>query len=139
MSTKKFKKLPCGKADFKSIRTGNKFVYVDKTQFIELLENENNASKIFIRPRRFGKSLFLSMLLYYYDINFAADFESLFGDLYIGKNPTPLKNSYAVMEFDFSSIDTSNAETFRQSFFEKIRDAVWRFLDAHKNIFIFPD
>ncbi|MDR2761362.1 MAG: AAA family ATPase, partial [Planctomycetaceae bacterium] len=97
MATQKTKKLPYGKADFKSIREQNNYVYVDKTRFIELLENEND-SKIFIRPRRFGKSLFLSMLSYYYDINYANKFDQLFGDLYIGQNPTPLKNSYAVME-----------------------------------------
>ncbi|MDR1140832.1 MAG: AAA family ATPase, partial [Planctomycetaceae bacterium] len=60
MSTKKAKRLPYGNANFKSIRTENNSIYVDKTRFIELLENENNSSQIFIRPRRFGKSLFLS-------------------------------------------------------------------------------
>jgi hypothetical protein len=74
--------------DFKKIRSNN-FVYIDKTRFIELLENEDNSSKIFIRPRRFGKSLFISTLLYYYEVNFADEFESLFGDWYIGQNPTP--------------------------------------------------
>ncbi|MDR2761023.1 MAG: ATP-binding protein [Planctomycetaceae bacterium] len=129
------KKLPYGNANFKSVRTENNYAYVDKTQFIELLENENNKSKIFIRPRRFGKSLFLSMLSYYYDVNYADEFNQLFGDLYIGQNPTPLKNSYAVMAFNFSGINTTNFDAFQNSFFENIRDSVWRFLDNHKNIF----
>ena len=126
MITKKTKKLPYGKADFKSIRTGDNFVYVDKTRFIEFLEKENNSSKIFIRPRRFGKSLFLSMLSYYYDVNYEDEFDQLFGDLCIGKNPTPLKNSYAVMEFDFSGINTSSIEAFQNSFEENIRRTTWR-------------
>ena len=61
MATKNFKRLPYGNPDFESIRTRN-FAYVDKTRFIELLENEANASQFFIRPRKFGKSLFLSTL-----------------------------------------------------------------------------
>ncbi|MDR2761392.1 MAG: AAA family ATPase [Planctomycetaceae bacterium] len=77
------KRLPYGNADFNSIRTENNYVYVDKTRFIELLEKEGAKSKIFIRPRRFGKSLFLSMLDYYYDINYKKKFKQLFGDLYI--------------------------------------------------------
>ncbi|MDR1270225.1 MAG: AAA family ATPase, partial [Planctomycetaceae bacterium] len=135
MSTKTNKRLPYGNADFKSIRTENNYVYVDKTRFIELLEKEGNKSKIFIRPRRFGKSLFLSTLSYYYDVNYANEFEQLFGDLYIGKNPTPLKNSYAVMEFDFSGIDTASVERFQNSFFENVKFSVRQFLQRHKKIF----
>ncbi|MDR2761640.1 MAG: AAA family ATPase, partial [Planctomycetaceae bacterium] len=134
MNTKKQKKLPYGNANFQSVRTENNYAYVDKTRFIELLENENNKSKIFIRPRRFGKSLFLSMLSYYYDINHADEFEQLFGDLYIGQNPTPLKNSYAVMAFNFSGIDTSNAENFRNSFFDNITFSARHFVQRHENI-----
>ncbi|MDR2345572.1 MAG: AAA family ATPase, partial [Planctomycetaceae bacterium] len=75
MITKQTKNLPYGNADFKSVRTENNYIYVDKTRFIELLETESNKSKIFIRPRRFGKSLFLSTLLYYYDVNYANEFD----------------------------------------------------------------
>ncbi|MDR2168845.1 MAG: ATP-binding protein, partial [Planctomycetaceae bacterium] len=135
MKIKLPKQLPYGNANFKSVRTEKNYVYVDKTRFIELLENESNNSKIFIRPRRFGKSLFISMLSYYYDVNYADEFEQLFGNLYIGKNPTPLKNSYAVMGFNFSGINTSSIDAFKNSFLENIRNAVRRFLDNHKNIF----
>ncbi|MDR2756474.1 MAG: ATP-binding protein [Planctomycetaceae bacterium] len=132
MST--LKQLPYGNADFQNIRMNN-FVYVDKTCFIETLEQESSSSQLFIRPRRFGKSLFLSTLAYYYDINYADEFEQLFGGLYIGQHLTPRKNSYAVMEFDFSGIDTTNAEGFRNSFFDNIRHTVCRFLNNHKEIF----
>ncbi|MDR1268076.1 MAG: ATP-binding protein, partial [Planctomycetaceae bacterium] len=66
---------------------------------------------------------------------YANEFEQLFGDLYIGQNPTPLKNSYAVMEFDFSSIDTASVERFQNSFFENVKFSVRQFLQRHKNIF----
>ncbi|MDR1268712.1 MAG: AAA family ATPase, partial [Planctomycetaceae bacterium] len=135
MNTKEPKRLPYGNANFQSIRTENNYVYIDKTRFIELLEKESNKNKIFIRPRRFGKSLFLSTLMYYYDINYAEEFEQLFGDLYIGQHPTPRKNSYAVMAFNFSGIDTVSVDGFRNSFCENIRHTVCRFLGEHENIF----
>ncbi|MDR2706610.1 MAG: ATP-binding protein [Planctomycetaceae bacterium] len=134
MNIKERKQLPYGNADFRSIRIDNNYVYVDKTRFIELLEKENNKNKIFIRPRRFGKSLFLSTLKCYYDVNYADEFEQLFGNLYIGHNPTPRKNSYAVLSFNFSGIDTTNADTFVNSFSGNIRHTVWGFLNNHKNI-----
>ncbi|MDR3198707.1 MAG: ATP-binding protein [Planctomycetaceae bacterium] len=135
MIVKKNKKLPYGNANFRRVRTENNYVYVDKTRFIEMLEEESNSSQIFIRPRRFGKSLFLSVLAYYYDVNFADEFEKLFVGLYIGQNPTPYKNSYAVMEFDFSGIDTSDANNFRNSFLDSVKFTVYRFLQRHKNLF----
>ncbi|MDR2171642.1 MAG: AAA family ATPase, partial [Planctomycetaceae bacterium] len=131
------KLLPYGNADFKRLRTQN-CIYVDKTRFIELLESEsNNNSKIFIRPRRFGKSLFLSTLSYYYDINYKDEFDLLFGDLYIGQHPTQRRNSYAVMGFNFSGINTSSADDVKTSFFNNIRNTLCRFLGKYKNIF--PD
>jgi hypothetical protein len=59
---------------------------------------------IFLRPRRFGKSLLLSMLEHYYDLNRADRFESLFGALAVGQNPTPLHNQYFVLKWDFSLV-----------------------------------
>jgi hypothetical protein len=129
------KRLPLGNSDFKKVRTENYF-YVDKTRYIELLENENNSSQLFIRPRRFGKSLFLSTLSYYYDNNYANEFDQLFGDLYIGKHPTPKRNSYAVMNFDFSGLNAlEGADTFITSFYEKIHNSIRKFLNIHTGIF----
>ena len=79
MTAKAFKRLPYGNSIFESVRTEN-YAYVDKTRYVELLENESNKNQFFIRPRKFGKSL------NYYDIRKADKFEQLFGDLYIGKN-----------------------------------------------------
>jgi len=79
---KRFKKIPYGITNFESIRTEN-YVYVDKTRFIEKIENEATKYQFLIRPRKFGKSLFLSVLDHYYDIRHKDRFEQLFGDLYI--------------------------------------------------------
>ena len=96
------KALPYGISDFPRIIRKN-YYYVDKTQFIESLERQ--ASYIFlIRPRRFGKSLFLAMLETYYSIDYAANFDELFGDLYIGQHPTEDHSSYMVLRFNFSEV-----------------------------------
>jgi len=105
------KKLPYGMSSFiELIESG--YAYVDKTRFIELLENDANRSQLLLRPRRFGKSLFLSVLENYYDINRKDKFEALFGNLYIGKNPTKEQGTYAVMQFNFSGMDTENTKHF---------------------------
>lgn len=77
--------------------------FVDKTPYIENIE-ESNKYFFFIRPRRFGKSLTISMLENYYDINKKDQFESLFGKLYIGENPTPERNSYLILHLNFAMI-----------------------------------
>ncbi|WP_056928725.1 AAA family ATPase [Candidatus Symbiothrix dinenymphae] len=132
MEAKKCKRLPYGNSDFESVRTGG-YAYVDKTRFIELLENEPNRNLFFIRPRKFGKSLFFSMLSHYYDIAEADKFEQLFGDLYIGKHPTPMKNSYLVLKFNFSGLNTSTENDFQISFIGKIQQSLLAFLDEHAN------
>ena len=136
MKSKNIKRLPYGTSNFETIRTEN-YAYVDKTRFIELLEKESNKYQFFIRPRKFGKSLFLSLLTNYYDIQKSAKFEQLFGDLYIGKNPTPRKNSYAVMNFNFSGIDTSGEEEFKKSFSWKVQETVVSFITDYR--IFFPD
>jgi hypothetical protein len=134
MDEKNFKRLPYGTSNFERLITEN-YVYVDKTPFIKMLENEQNPYQFFIRPRKFGKSLFFSILSHYYDILGGNRFQTLFGGLYIGDNPTPRKNSYAVMEFDFSGIDTSTPENFTKSFAIKVQMTAQRFLQKYKSIF----
>lgn len=96
------KRIPYGMMNFAVIRRDDCY-YVDKTRFIPMIE-EADKFFFFIRPRRFGKSLTVSMLQHYYDI-FAKDkFEALFGDLYIGKHPTRDRNSYLVLYLNFSGI-----------------------------------
>ena len=96
---KTYRLLPYGQSDFATIRRSNKY-YVDKTMFIPALEEFNY--QMFLRPRRFGKSLMLNMLGAYYDVAMKDDFDMLFGDLYIGKNPTEERNKYLILKFNFS-------------------------------------
>ena len=99
------KRLPYGIADFEYVMRDNLY-YVDKTMYIPILEEQPNYL-MFIRPRRFGKSLLLSMLKTYYDKAKKDQFEEIFGSLWIGKHPTPLMGRYQVMHLDFSQIGGS--------------------------------
>ena len=98
----KAKRIPYGMMNFVAIRKDNCY-YVDKTRFIEKVEDANKFF-FFIRPRRFGKSLTLSMLRHYYDINQKSLFEQLYGDLYIGKHPTPNHNKFLVLYLNFAVV-----------------------------------
>ena len=105
----KLKKIPYGLADYKRIQEEN-YYFVDKTHFIEQIENLNESYVVFLRPRRFGKSLFLAVLEAYYDIYYKKDFKILFKDTYISKNLTPNASKYLVLRFDFSGIDIGDVE-----------------------------
>ena len=96
------KQVPYGVADFATVIEQNLY-YVDKTMFIPELEKQPR-NLFFIRPRRFGKSIFLSMLYSYYDCTQSHKFQSLFGNLWIGQHPTPLQGKYQVLFLDFSQI-----------------------------------
>jgi len=120
------KKIPYGISSYDKIKTEN-YYFVDKTKYIELIEELGAPYLFFLRPRRFGKSLFVSILEHYYDINAKDKFDVLFGDTYIGKNPTPLKNSYPVLRFNFSMIRSQGTiEQLKKSFCLN----VWSELDA---------
>ena len=90
-----------GEANFENLRKDKSF-FVDKTHFIPLVERIKKF--FFIRLRRFGKSLWISVLISYYDINGEKKFDELFDGLYIKENPTEYKNSYLVLKFDFLSL-----------------------------------
>ena len=96
------KRIPYGVSDFVDIIKRNQY-YIDKTMYIPKLEEEAD-SLFFIRPRRFGKSLLLSMMCAYYDINQSNRFEELFGKLWIGSHPTPYRGKFQVLFLDFSKI-----------------------------------
>ena len=107
------KLLPYGVADFATVIEQNLY-YVDKTMFIPELEKQPR-NLFFIRPRRFGKSIFLSMLYSYYDCTQSHKFQSLFGNLWIGQHPTPLQGKYQVLFLDFSQI-TGNIDKLETKF-----------------------
>ena len=99
------KRLPYGINDFEAVIEQNQY-YVDKTMYLPLLENQP-SNIFFIRPRRFGKSIFLSMLHAYYDCSKKEKFQALFGDLWVGKHPTPLQGKYQILHLDFSYVGGS--------------------------------
>lgn len=107
------KQVPYGVADFATVIEQNLY-YVDKTMFIPELEKQPR-NLFFIRPRRFGKSIFLSMLYSYYDCTQSHKFQSLFGNLWIGQHPTPLQGKYQVLFLDFSQI-TGNIDKLETKF-----------------------
>ena len=96
------KQVPYGVQDFVTIVEQNVY-YVDKTMYIPKLENQAR-NLFFIRPRRFGKSLFLSMLHAYYDCRTKDKFQQWFGNLWVGQHPTPLQGKYQVLHLDFSQV-----------------------------------
>lgn len=106
--------IPYAVADFAEMRERG-FYYVDKTKYISRLESYK--APVFLRPRRFGKSLWVSTLAHYYDRTLAHRFEELFGGTYIGSQPTPEHNQYMVIRYDFSKMVMSNSiEGLEQNF-----------------------
>ena len=125
--------IPYGLAYFKGIRQEG-CLYVDKTRFIRDLERERHV--FLIRPRRFGKSLWLSALESYYDRKQAEEFEAVFGGTDIGRRPTANRNRYVVLRFDFSAFN-DKLETLEERFEEycsmQLRVAVERNADLFSN------
>ena len=108
------KDVPYGVSKFKELREAGRY-YVDKTGYIRKLEQRANFL-FFVRPRRFGKSLFVDMLRCYYDLNEKKNFERLFGDLDIGKAPTENANKYQVLALDFSKVNKGEGKTLEERF-----------------------
>lgn len=120
-------KFPYGISDFYRVRSEGYF-YIDRTNLLPVLE-ETGAQLLFLRPRRFGKSLLLSLLENYYDVAKAGEFDRLFGDLAIGQQPTPLHNRYFIMRWDFSTVDAQgDSEQFRQRLYDHINTRIANFL-----------
>ncbi|KPA10087.1 hypothetical protein MHK_009676, partial [Candidatus Magnetomorum sp. HK-1] len=126
------KKIPYGDADFGKIILENKF-YLDKTIFINELEAMSDYIFL-IRPRRFGKSLWINLLQYYYDINRKDTFNELFKDTYIGQHPTSLRNSYLTIAFNFSMVNPS-IKKVEHSFESNCQDIIYSFLNRYSHFF----
>jgi hypothetical protein len=127
-------KFPYGISNYYRIVTENYF-YVDRSSHIRLIEDAGDQL-LFLRPRRFGKSLLLSMLENYYDVAKADEFEKLFGHLAIGKNPTPKHNKYLIMKWDFSVVKTHNAIIdIEHSLNNHINNTIKSFADRYQYLF----
>ena len=107
-------------------------LFVDNTSYIRNLEDV--ATPIFLRPKRFGKSIVCSMLAHYYDINLKDRFDELFGKTDIGRNPTPLRNSFLVLTFDFSTVQVGTLAEIERNFIEHVRGRVERFATQYAQL-----
>ncbi len=124
-------KFPYGIANFYKLITEG-FFYVDRTGMIPQIEDAG-AQLLFLRPRRFGKSLLLSMLENYYDLAKADEFDRLFGALTIGQHPTPKRNQYFVLKWDFSAVDPSgDATEIRRRLHEHINNRIEQFVNYYE-------
>jgi Predicted AAA-ATPase/PD-(D/E)XK nuclease superfamily len=125
-------------ADFYSLITKGHY-YVDRTSFIARLENLGNRNLLFARPRRFGKSLWISTLEHYYDVRFKDEFDMLFGNFYIGKNPTPNRNNYVVLRIQFSGIDVATYESAYSGYLKNVKTGVKECMQAHPTYYTSAD
>ena len=131
------KRIPSLTSNYATLISENAY-FVDKTQFIQKLEELNFKYLFFLRPRRFGKSLHLSMLEYYYGIQHKNRFDELFGQYFIGKpeNTTPLKSSYYILKFNFSGINTQVSAEIQGKFNAEIQRGIRDFTIAYP---VFPE
>ena len=132
--------IPYAVADFHRLITEGKY-YVDKTMYIPRLEKY--SSPVYLRPRRFGKSLLCSTLYYYYERTQASHFQELFGNTYIGKNPTEKQGQMIVVRFDFSAMEVcSDMKRLEQNFNDLNRNPIRAAFTRNKDIldgFAFSD
>jgi hypothetical protein len=127
-------KIPYGESDFKTV-IENGYFYQDRTKYIKELEQKATKYVYYLRPRRFGKSLFVSMLHHYYGLEHQPKFNTLFGKLDTGKNPTALANKYMILSFEFSRIQTNTPENTFKGFLSNVREGVRIFLNQYKTYF----
>jgi hypothetical protein len=127
-------RFPHNVSNFKKLVTEG-YRYIDRTHYLEKMEQMDTNYHFFLRPRRFGKSLAVSVMEYYYGKQHKANFDLLFGNYYIGKNPTPLANAYLVLKFDFSGIETSTIENITSHFLAKVKIGTLTMMGQHKGLF----
>lgn len=131
-------KLPYGVSNFEQIAKGE-YYFVDRTSFIAQIEQLSERYLFFLRPRRFGKSVFISMLQCYYGLEYAAHFAELFGRFAIGQQPTPMANQYLVLQFDFSRINTRDHESTFAGFLENVKQGISLFLSVYGDYYAAAD
>jgi hypothetical protein len=127
-------RIPYGKSDYRTM-VEESYFYQDRTPYIETLENWDTTYLMYLRPRRFGKSLWISILHYYYGLQHQKDFDALFAHTYIGKKPTRRANKYMMLNLDFSSINTSTEQGVFDGFSSNILKGVELFLSNYDTLF----
>ncbi len=124
-------KLPNGISNYEKLVEEDR-IYVDKTKYIEKIEHLTDSTLMFLRPRKFGKTLFTSTLECYYDKNKANKFGQLFKNTYIGNNPTKNKNRYCILRFNFSGINTETLEETKEGFKREVASSIELFSQKYQ-------
>lgn len=127
-------KLPYGISNFDKVAR-EEFYFVDRTSYIAQLEQLSEPYLFFLRPRRFGKSLFISMLQCYYGVEYRQAFDEVFGRFAIGQTRTPMANQYLVLKFDFSRINTQTRENTFAGFTRNVKQGINYFLSTYHDYF----
>ena len=117
------RKIPYGVMNYEELI--RECYFVDNTKYLRELESVKTP--VFLRPKRFGKSVWCSVLAHYYDVNLKDRFQELFGETDIGRNPTPLANSFLVLRFNFSTIEVGPLAEIERNFFAVVRRSVEEF------------
>ena len=126
-------KFPYGISDFNTLITEH-YHYADRTDHIPRLEAAGKQL-LFLRPRRFGKSLLLSVLEHYYDLDKADRFKALFGHLAIGRNPTAERNRYFVLKWDFSGVSPQgDGEEIKRNLYRYLNDRISAFSNDYREV-----
>ena len=128
---KPYRPIPYGMADFSMIRREG-YLYVDKTRFLHELEGERHV--FFLRPRRFGKSCWVSILQHYYDRTRKDRVQALFADLDIDREPTANRSQYAVLRLNFSAF-SKRLSTLEERFEDHCYRRLRRMLEANADLF----
>ena len=124
------RKIPYGVINWAEIV--RECLFVDNTRYIR--ELEAIKTPVFLRPKRFGKSVVCSMLAHYYDVDLKDRFDELFGKTDIGRNPTPLRNSFLVLQFDFSTVQLGTLAEIEKRFWQNIKGAVGYLTVKYKDL-----
>ena len=124
------RKVPYGVMNYEELV--RECYFVDNTAYIHELESVKTP--VFLRPKRFGKSVWCSVLAHYYDVNLKDRFTELFGETNIGRNPTPLANSFLVLRFNFSTIEVGSLAEIERNFFEHVKRSVGSFVRQYESL-----
>ena len=124
------RKVPYGVMNYEELV--RECYFVDNTAYIHELESVKTP--VFLRPKRFGKSVWCSVLAHYYDVNLKDRFTELFGETDIGRNPTPLANSFLVLRFNFSTIEVGSLAEIERNFFEHVKRSVGSFVRQYESL-----
>lgn len=131
-------RLPYGISNFVKVATEG-YYYVDRTPFVAQIETMDEPYLFFLRPRRFGKSLFISLLHCYYGLEYQSLFTEIFSAYAIGQNPTPLAHQYLVLRLDFSKINTQTPQSTFTGFLENVKQGVSNFLSVYSQYYTEDD